>query len=255
MTFNTYYEILGVTKLASEQDIKKAYRRLALQWHPDKNPTNQEEAEKKFKKIAEAYEVLSDKEKRVKYDKFGVDGLKAGGGYQNGSSHGFRPRPTYSGFDDYFRSPFDVFRDFFGSRDPFKEFFNGRDPFANHFNFPDPFDDFFGPTFVRKNAPRPNGRRDKTFVGAAFGRESSKKMAENDENHEFSSTTSFISGEPGKPAAVRKTSTATKLVEGKKVITKKSIENGVETVELFEDGKLVSRTINNVQTQSAVAAK
>lgn len=154
------------------------YRRLALQWHPDKNPTNQEEAEKKFKKIAEAYEVLSDskfltdknevrpifdrkerfpiilEEKRLKYDKFGADGIKSGGGYHQGSTTGFRPRANYSGFDDYFRSPFDVFRDFFGSRDPFKEFFNGRDPFMNHFHFPDPFDDFFGPAFVRSESKK-----------------------------------------------------------------------------------------------------
>jgi len=60
MTGKNYYEMLEVTKTATEADIKKAYRRLALKWHPDKNPDNQKEAEIRFKEISEAYEVLSD---------------------------------------------------------------------------------------------------------------------------------------------------------------------------------------------------
>jgi DnaJ-class molecular chaperone len=60
MTGKNYYEMLELPKNASEADIKKAYRRLALKWHPDKNPDNQKEAEKRFKEISEAYEVLSD---------------------------------------------------------------------------------------------------------------------------------------------------------------------------------------------------
>lgn len=67
MTKN-YYEILGVAVIASTEEIRKAYRKLALKWHPDKNPTNKEEAEARFKKIVEAYEVLSDGKKRKSYD-------------------------------------------------------------------------------------------------------------------------------------------------------------------------------------------
>ena len=67
-----YYEILGINKNASEDEIKKAYRKLAMKYHPDKNPNNKE-AEEKFKKINEAYEILSDKEKRKKYDLYGKD--------------------------------------------------------------------------------------------------------------------------------------------------------------------------------------
>jgi len=68
-----YYEILGVDKEADTKTIKKAYRKLALKWHPDKNPDNPKEAEAKFKEIAQAYEVLSDKKKRAAYDHGGMD--------------------------------------------------------------------------------------------------------------------------------------------------------------------------------------
>lgn len=69
-----YYKILQVARGASDEDIKKAYRKLALKYHPDKNQAP--EAEEKFKEVAEAYEVLSDKKKRETYDRFGEDGLK-----------------------------------------------------------------------------------------------------------------------------------------------------------------------------------
>ncbi|KAF7706791.1 hypothetical protein HF521_020045 [Silurus meridionalis] len=124
-----YYHVLGVRKDASPDDIKKAYRKLALKWHPDKNPDNKEEAERRFKEISEAYEVLSDDDKRSLYDRYGKDAL-SGGGRRGGH------------YDDHFggvftfRNPEDVFREFFGGRDPFADFF-GDDPF-------DPFDDFFG---------------------------------------------------------------------------------------------------------------
>ncbi|EPS40844.1 hypothetical protein H072_5291 [Dactylellina haptotyla CBS 200.50] len=74
-----YYSILGVPKSASEDDIKKAYKKLALKWHPDRNRDNKEGAEKKFKEIGEAYEVLSDTQKRAIFDQVGEEGLKNGG--------------------------------------------------------------------------------------------------------------------------------------------------------------------------------
>jgi len=73
-----YYEILGVNKKASDDDIKRAYRRMAIKYHPDKNPNNKD-AEKKFKECSEAYEVLSDSEKRQRYDRFGHEGLRGMG--------------------------------------------------------------------------------------------------------------------------------------------------------------------------------
>jgi molecular chaperone DnaJ len=100
-TTRDYYEILGVEGNASEEEIKKNYRQLAKQYHPDRNPGDKQ-AEEKFKEAAEAYEVLSDPEKREIYRQYGHEGLK-GRGY-----HGF------SGFEDIFSSFGDIFGDVFG---------------------------------------------------------------------------------------------------------------------------------------------
>lgn len=93
-----YYEVLGVSKTATADEIKKAYRKLAIQYHPDKNPGNKE-AEEKFKEAAEAYSVLSDADKRAKYDKFGHAGL------------GDNPGPDFSGG---FGNLNDILNEFFG---------------------------------------------------------------------------------------------------------------------------------------------
>ena len=96
-----YYQILGVEANASEDEIKKNYRKLAMQYHPDRNPGNKE-AEEKFKEAAEAYEVLSDPEKRDIYSRYGHEGLN-GAGYRG-----------FSGFEDIFSSFGDIFGDVFG---------------------------------------------------------------------------------------------------------------------------------------------
>lgn len=85
MAKRDYYDILGVTKGATEQEIKKAYRKVAIKFHPDKNPDDKE-AEEKFKEAAEAYEVLSDGNKKARYDQYGHEGMKggAGGGFGGG---------------------------------------------------------------------------------------------------------------------------------------------------------------------------
>jgi molecular chaperone DnaJ len=103
-----YYELLGVHKNASETEIKKAFRKLAIQHHPDKNPGDKQ-AEDKFKEISEAYEVLSDGQKRAQYDQFGHAGVSGGGGFSAGGFSGFGAGTP---FGDIFG---DIFGDVFGS--------------------------------------------------------------------------------------------------------------------------------------------
>ncbi|CAD6251117.1 unnamed protein product [Miscanthus lutarioriparius] len=116
-----YYKVLQVERGASDVELKKAYRKLAMKWHPDKNPSNKKEAEAKFKQISEAYEVLSDSQKRAVYDQYGEEGLKGqvpppGAGSPSGSS-------SYGGNASTFqfnpRSADDIFAEFFGFSSPF----------------------------------------------------------------------------------------------------------------------------------------
>lgn len=111
MAKRDYYEVLGVQKNASKDDIKKAYRKLAIQYHPDKNPGNRE-AEEKFKEATEAYEVLADDQKKAAYDQFGFAGVEGMGGGQQDYSQVFR------GFED-------IFGDFSNLSDIFGGFFGG----------------------------------------------------------------------------------------------------------------------------------
>jgi len=104
MAKRDYYEVLGVGKSASADDIKRAYRRLAVKYHPDKNPGNKE-AEAKFKECAEAYEVLSDPEKRQRYDQLGHDGLR-GMGMHDYSRMNVEDIFSMFGFDDFFSGIF-----------------------------------------------------------------------------------------------------------------------------------------------------
>lgn len=111
MAKRDYYEILGLEKSASQEEIKKAYRKVALKYHPDKNPDDKE-AEEKFKEAAEAYEVLRDPQKRQRYDQFGHAGMNGGGGFGGGGMS----------MDDIFSQFGDIFG---GSGSPFESFFGG----------------------------------------------------------------------------------------------------------------------------------
>jgi len=102
MAKRDYYEVLEVSKTATADEIKKAYRKKAIQYHPDKNPGNKE-AEEKFKEAAEAYSVLSDPDKRAKYDQFGFDGLSGASGFGGGGfSGGMSMDDIFSMFGDIF---------------------------------------------------------------------------------------------------------------------------------------------------------
>lgn len=119
MAKRDYYEVLEVSKTASADEIKKAYRKKAIQYHPDKNPGDKE-AEEKFKEAAEAYDVLSNPDKRAKYDQFGFDGLNAGaGGFGGGGFGGFSGQGM--SMDDIFS----MFGDIFGGGGGFGGGFGG----------------------------------------------------------------------------------------------------------------------------------
>ncbi|KAM6957547.1 dnaJ homolog subfamily B member 1a [Aplochiton taeniatus] len=129
-----YYKVLGISKGASEDEVKKAYRKQALRYHPDKNKSAG--AEDKFKEIAEAYDVLSDAKKKDIYDRYGEEGLKGstgggGGGCGGGGANGPSYNYTFHG------DPHAMFTEFFGGRSPFDQFFphNGDD----NMDIDDPF--------------------------------------------------------------------------------------------------------------------
>eukprot|EP00096_Caligus_rogercresseyi_P007411 TRINITY_DN2525_c0_g2_i1.p1 TRINITY_DN2525_c0_g2~~TRINITY_DN2525_c0_g2_i1.p1 ORF type:complete len:308 (+),score=104.91 TRINITY_DN2525_c0_g2_i1:72-995(+) len=144
-----YYKVLEVGREVTESEIKKAYRKLALRFHPDKNSSS--EAEERFKEIAEAYEVLSDEEKRRAYDLYGEEGLhrrRSTPGSSN-SSHSSSSARVHPGFHRHFSfhptDPFELFRSFFGVYDPFGSGNGSGDPFGLHAaspfssTFPTPF--------------------------------------------------------------------------------------------------------------------
>lgn len=112
MAKRDYYEVLGVNRNATQEDLKKAYRKLALQYHPDRNPGDKN-AEEKFKEAAEAYSVLSNPEKKARYDQFGHAGVDGAGGFSDAGG---------MNMDDIFSQFGDIIGDFFGGRGGFSHF-------------------------------------------------------------------------------------------------------------------------------------
>lgn len=130
MSTRDYYEVLGVKKTATEAEIKSAYRKLALQYHPDRNKSK--DAETKFKEINQAYEVVGNKDKRAKYDQFGHAAFDPNSGYSGGNPFAGANPFTYTyqsggqniNFEDIFggfSDPFDIFSSFFGGASPFRQ--------------------------------------------------------------------------------------------------------------------------------------
>ncbi|NXF30939.1 DNJB8 protein, partial [Nyctibius bracteatus] len=214
-----YYKVLGLQKSASQDDIKKSYHKLALKWHPDKNPGNTEEAEKKFKAVAEAYEVLSDPQKRSLYDR----SVKKSRSPQGRSA----PR----GHSGFFDSPY-VFHDL---EEIFREVVGGMDPYVRVFW--DPFDN------IRNNGEswhRTSGRGRSSSLFSDFG-EPFKRY--NSCSCSKQRTFSFAE-DTASPYSVRTVLTSTEWINGKRITTRKIIENRQERTEVEETGRLKSVTIN-----------
>lgn len=224
-----YYTILEVDKNASESDIKKAYRKLALKWHPDKNPDNKAVAEEKFKNISEAYEVLSDKDKRSVYDKYGKDGLTGDMPRSGGSFHGMHNHTFH------FSSPDDIFRNFFGG------------------DFEDVFQDMgmFGP---RRSSARTPASPFSGFFG--FGMPAFDSFVDfsnmGGPGMSGSSFTSFSSMSGGGPN-MKSVTKSTKVLNGVRVETTKTVENGKETVVEKRDGQVTSVLVNGQPDDQALA--
>ncbi|XP_077590648.1 dnaJ homolog subfamily B member 1a [Stigmatopora nigra] len=150
-----YYKVLGIAKGASEDEIKKAYRKQALRFHPDKNKSAG--AEDRFKEIAEAYDVLSDAKKKDIYDRYGEEGLKGstlGGGGSHGGHGGCPYNYTFHG------DPHAMFAEFFGGRSPFDHFFSQNGSGVDDSVDPaDPFAAFGMGGFHRPFKSHPGGPR------------------------------------------------------------------------------------------------
>nr|XP_018904800.1 PREDICTED: dnaJ homolog subfamily B member 6 isoform X2 [Bemisia tabaci] len=275
-----YYRVLEITRTATAADIKKAYRKLALKWHPDKNIDNHDEANKKFKEISEAYEVLSDESKRRIYDQKSTAKPPTG-----------RPRatPEYkrSSFRTFFEMPFQRFfekkrrvYDQYGKDGLINGGVNARSRSRHHthhtdsdfdlgfggygFEFRDPqdvFREFFASNFPfmdifgsnsRHSSSRNNGGRHGNQLSSLFGNpfglgfDTPDFFSDCGQGQWSSISTSYGSPSTNGPVTFKKTSTSTRFINGKKITTKKIVEGGKETVMQYENDVLTSKTVNGV---------
>ncbi|XP_037945553.1 dnaJ homolog subfamily B member 6 isoform X3 [Teleopsis dalmanni] len=235
-----YYIVLDIPRTATDAEIKKAYRKLALKWHPDKNPDNLDESNKRFKEISEAYEVLSDEKKRRVYDQYGKEGLIGGHGHHRSSrqahTHDFEDFDVMGGFPFVFRPPEEVFREFFGVNSPFADLF--RDTHYTSLN-------------GRRHGSSGSHKVNSPFAAPMLNYTMMDFFMPNNGFTSFSTfnTVSNGSGRSGAASvngAVKRTSTSTTFVNGKKLMTKRVFENGRETVFSYENDVLKSKTVNGV---------
>lgn len=215
-----YYEVLGVSKQATDDEIRKAYKKLALKWHPDKNPDNVKEAEDKFKEVGEAYACLSDKEKKAVYDRYGHEGLTAGSERTPGGRYSPGHFGDFTGFS--FGSANDIFD---------RLFKNG---------FFDDDDDFFGNHF--KSSPSNRSKGQKTPTSSPFGGFGGFGGfgdfgfdSRGDDIFSRNSMFTNFGGSSGATGVSKSTSTVIK--GGKKIVTEKTTTvqaDGTKTVQVKE---------------------
>ncbi|KAG5443830.1 DnaJ sub B member 6-A [Clonorchis sinensis] len=261
-----YYAVLAVSRDATSDDIKKAYRRLALKWHPDKNPDNKEYAEHRFKLISEAYEVLSDQSKRRVYDQYGKQGLVNGGATSHGTYAGEFDPFAFHPFQFHFRDPMDIFREVFGG-------------FG--------LDSLFGPSlFMGLDPSNPSNRAHRSTSHRTTNRHSGSPyhhaqhptrsashrsdLAVPSENDFMGGLFDFFGGSMLQPFGMfgapdfgnaisssavfgnfggvpvtggyRSVSTSSRTVNGRTVRVTKVVENGTETITEEVDGRVTTRT-------------
>lgn len=271
------YTILGIERGASEADIKKAYRRLALKWHPDKNSdTNKAEAEKRFKEISAAYEILSDPEKRRVYDRYGLGGLRGTQSRPDNkpqySPRSFTRQSAFFDSDDFFnfvfRDPEEIFREFFSEHISMMNSF--MEPFtinmtdvrrsessrtgsssATRYSHPvrranTRLPDRNGPQIFSSafmaNTGGMTTQKDGLFQSFAFFTSSPNVIASPRQSR--SKLTFGNSGGGNVPTRGTFRSTSTKFLGGKCVTTRRIIQDGVETITVEEDGIIKSKTVN-----------
>lgn len=273
-----YYRTLDVPRSATVDQIKKAYRKLALKWHPDKNLNSKEEATRRFRDISEAYEVLSDEKKRKSYDKYGKDGVRNGGPSPAPPHHHHHHHFTShhagggGGFaDDFFfnhhnfRDPNDVFREFFGN-DPLADLLDdllsaglmeprvggvGRRPAARH------------PAPRRHQPAAPDHLAPALFspfggLGGSLGMMASvmSMMDTMETGAGFVGAESFSAHLGPAGHSVKRTSTSTKIVNGKKITTRRVFENGREKqVDTYENDVLKQRVLNGIPQRISAHAR
>ncbi|KAH6944550.1 hypothetical protein HPB50_003865 [Hyalomma asiaticum] len=215
-----YYNVLELPRNASPGDIRRAYRRLALKWHPDKNPGNKAEAEAHFKEISEAYEVLSDESKRRHYDLRGRGGQSTSHHENFQRSRGGNAHSTGSAFTFQFRDPEDLFREIFGSLEPFQDLYRGMR----------------GPTVLAGRFPSYQQNSGSTFA---------RRLVIDLDDLLFSPNLS-AAGVGGSSAGLTMPTqqvSSLQYINGKSVETRTIIRDGMKAVLRFEDGQLVSETV------------